>query len=292
MISAVPCASCCGMSISSTSAGIAISPPPMPSTPPMKPMRPPAARHSTMTNRFTSDPQRNLSSAASSRSTAQISRPSMGWRGALAGDQRHAEAQFGGLAQTLLSARRGPDFAGQADFAERDQSARQRPVAQRRHDGEQHRKVGRRLGDAHAADGVDEHVLVEGGHARVPVQHRQQHGQAVAFQAHGQAPRIGRVRAIHQRLDLDQQRPRAFLRGHHAGAGDLLLVLRQEQRGRIGHAAQATVGHGEHAQLVDRAEAVLERAHQPVRGMRVALEVQHRVDDVLQHARPGQRAVR
>ena len=46
MISAVPCASCCGMSISSTSAGIAISPPPMPSTPPMKPMRPPAARHS------------------------------------------------------------------------------------------------------------------------------------------------------------------------------------------------------------------------------------------------------
>ena len=124
MISAVPCASCCGMSISSTSAGIAISPPPMPSTPPMKPMRPPAARHSPMTNRFTSDPQRNLSSAASSRSTAQISRPSMGWRGALALGIRATLKPSLAASRKRLSARRGPDFAGQADFAERDQSAR------------------------------------------------------------------------------------------------------------------------------------------------------------------------
>lgn len=53
MISAVPCASCCDMPISSTSAGIAIMPPPMPSTPPMKPMRHPAPRHRAISNRLT-----------------------------------------------------------------------------------------------------------------------------------------------------------------------------------------------------------------------------------------------
>ncbi|KAG1243398.1 hypothetical protein G6F65_022428 [Rhizopus arrhizus] len=53
MISAVPCASCCDIPISSTSAGMAMSPPPMPSTPPMKPIRPPSARHAAITNRLT-----------------------------------------------------------------------------------------------------------------------------------------------------------------------------------------------------------------------------------------------
>ncbi len=96
---------------------------------------------------------------------------------------------------------------------------------------------------------------------------------------------------IDQRLDLDEERTRAFLRGHDARTGDLLFVLRQEQCGRIGHAAQAAVGHGEHAKLVDGAEAVLECAHQAERRMRVALEIKHGIHDVFEHARSGQRAV-
>jgi hypothetical protein len=68
-------------------------------------------------------------------------------------------------------------------------------------------------------------------------------------------------------------------------------VLRQEQRRRIRDAAQAAVGHREHAELVDRAEAVLERAHQPEGRVRVALEVEHRVDHVLEHARARERAL-
>ena len=55
-------------------------------------------------------------------------------------------------------------------------------------------------------------------------------------------------------------------------------------------AAQPLLGHGEHAELVHRAEAVLRRAHQAERRVRIALEVEHRVDDVLEHARPGDRA--
>jgi hypothetical protein len=64
----------------------------------------------------------------------------------------------------------------------------------------------------------------------------------------------------------------------------------QEDRARVGHALQPAFGHREHADLVDRAEAVLDGAHQAEAAVRVALEIQHRVDDVLQHARPGQRA--
>ncbi len=67
-------------------------------------------------------------------------------------------------------------------------------------------------------------------------------------------------------------------------------MLRQEQRGRIAHFAQAFLGHREYAEFVHRAEAVLERAHQTKARMGIALEIQHRVDDVLEHARSGQRA--
>jgi hypothetical protein len=73
--------------------------------------------------------------------------------------------------------------------------------------------------------------------------------------------------------------------------GTWLVVLRQEQRRRIRHALQALFRHREHAQLVDRAEAVLDRPHQAEAGLGVALEIQHGVDDVLEHARAGQRAL-
>lgn len=49
MMSAVPCANCCDMPIRSTSAGIAISPPPMPSTPPRNPINAPLPRQAATT---------------------------------------------------------------------------------------------------------------------------------------------------------------------------------------------------------------------------------------------------
>ncbi len=53
---------------------------------------------------------------------------------------------------------------------------------------------------------------------------------------------------------------------------------------------EALAGHGEHAQLVDRAKAVLDRAHHAVAAAAVALEIQHGIHHVLEHARAGQRA--
>ena len=122
------------------------------------------------------------------------------------------------------------------------------------------------------------------------VQHRQQHGQPVALQADRQAPRR-RAAAVHQRLDLHQHRARALERDHHAAAGHGLGMLRQKDGARVGYALEAFFRHGEDADLVDGAEAVLDGADQAKAGVRVAFEIQHRVHHVLQHARTGQRAL-
>src|SRR6266540_1760442 len=206
-------------------------------------------------------------------------------------DDRAGEAELGGFLQALLAARRGAHLAGESYLAEYRELFRERLVGERGDDREQHRQVCRGLAYAHAAHGVHEHVLVVAGDARMAVQHREQHREAVLLQAHRQPPRVGRVRRVDQRLDLDQERPSAFLRDQNAGAGHLAVVLRKENRRRVGHAAQALVGHRENAQLVHRPEAVLERADQAKALVRVALEIEHRVHDVLDHARAGDRAL-
>ena len=196
----------------------------------------------------------------------------------------------GGFLQPLLAVGHRTDLAGQADLAERHGLVRERPVAQARQHRQQHRQVGRGLLHADAADHVDEHVLVAHRHAAVPVQYRQQHGHAVAFQPDRDPARVGQRRRIDQRLHFHQQRAGALARDHHAAAR-LLRRAGQEDRRRIGHLAQALVAHREHAQLVDRAEAVLERAQHAEAAARVALEVQHGVDHVLEHARAGDAAL-
>src|SRR4051812_10155700 len=67
-------------------------------------------------------------------------------------------------------------------------------------------------------------------------------------------------------------------------------MLRKEQCGGIRDTTQSLIGHGEHAELVDCAVAVLERAYETEARMRIALEVKHRINHVLEHARSGERA--
>ena len=59
----------------------------------------------------------------------------------------------------------------------------------------------------------------------------------------------------------------------------------------IGHADQPLAGHLEDADLVRRAEAVLDGPQDPVLVVAVALELEHAVDEVLEHARAGDGAV-
>ncbi len=91
-------------------------------------------------------------------------------------------------------------------------------------------------------------------------------------------------------LDLEHDRPRPLERAGDGGA-DLARLAAAEELGRIGDADEAGAGHLEDADLVRRAEAVLGRAQDAVRAVAVALELEHAVDEVLEHARAGDRAV-
>ena len=73
------------------------------------------------------------------------------------------------------------------------------------------------------------------------------------------------------------------------GAGS--RSARQEDRRRVAHLLQPAGRHGEEAELVHRAEAVLGGAHDAVAAARLALEIQHRVDQVLEQPRAGDRAL-
>ena len=96
----------------------------------------------------------------------------------------------------------------------------------------------------------------------------------------------------HQRLHLADQRPAALERHRQAGAG---RRRRYDGRrtGRVGSVTSTMPSSAEveAADLVDRAEAVLDRAQHAQPGVALALELQHDVDDVLERARPGDRAV-
>src|SRR5581483_1836101 len=85
-------------------------------------------------------------------------------------------------------------------------------------------------------------------------------------------------------------RPRAFERASNGGAG-LPVDGAPEHFRRIGHADEAGARHLEDAELVRRAEAVLHRAQHAMRVVAVALELEHAVDEVLEHAWAGDRAV-
>ncbi len=68
-------------------------------------------------------------------------------------------------------------------------------------------------------------------------------------------------------------------------------MARQKDRRGVAHLLQARLGHGEHAELVDGAEAVLDGAQDPVAVARIALEIEHGIHHVFEHARPGERAL-
>ena len=83
------------------------------------------------------------------------------------GNDRLREAELGGFFEAFLSALHRAHFSGQAYFTEHDELFRQWFIFERRHNGEQHREVGARLGNFHAAYRIDENILIETGDARV-----------------------------------------------------------------------------------------------------------------------------
>ena len=105
------------------------------------------------------------------------------------------------------------------------------------------------------------------------------------------APRHRRLGRRDERLHLDQQRARALEHRHHDGSRDVGRAVGEEQRGRVGHLGEPVAAHLEDAELGGRAEAVLDRVQEPQPVVPIAVERQHRVDDVLQRSRPRERTV-
>jgi hypothetical protein len=89
-----------------------------------------------------------------------------------------------------------------------------------------------------------------------------------------------------QRLHLHQERARPLHRGHHGGAGGALRPLAEEELGRVADGDEPLGRHPEDADLVHPAEPVLGGAQDAVVQPARALEVEHRVHDVLQRLGP------
>ncbi|MNP38267.1 hypothetical protein D3C76_1317680 [compost metagenome] len=123
------------------------------------------------------------------------------------------------------------------------------------------------------------------------VQHRQQNRQTVLFQAHRHATRVTHHRMIDQRLDLHQQRARPFPDHHHRAAGGDFIAAAQEDGRRVADFTQPMLGHGKHAQLIHRAEAVFMAAQGTETGVGVAVQHHGAVDTVLEHFWTGQGAI-
>ena len=154
------------------------------------------------------------------------------------------------------------------------------------------REVAGRLGEPGAADGGDEDVVAVQRGCRqccwstariIATRERVEPGRRTARPLGGAAG--------DQRLHLGEHRPAALHRHRDAGAGHRLSWCSTKSPVGSVTAAMPSAAEVEAADLVDRAEAVLHRADHPEPGVAVALEVEHDVDEVLEHARAGDRAV-
>ena len=94
-----------------------------------------------------------------------------------------------------------------------------------------------------------------------------------------------------ERLDLEQDRPRPLERAGDRRRRSRPAACLPKSSDGIGHADEPVAGHLEDAELVGRAEAVLRRAQDAMRVVAVALELEHAVDEVLEHPRACDGAV-
>ena len=168
--------------------------------------------------------------------------------------------------------------------------SRDRHATRRRRDRERHGEIGARLLDAHSAGDVDEHVGARERHARVAAEDGDDHREPLRVDTGPDPSRHREIGRSDERLDLEQDRPCALERTRH-GRPDLARARRAEELRRVGHADETGGRHLEDAELVRRAEPILRRPQDAVLVVAVAFELQDAVDEVLEDARAGDRAV-
>ena len=142
-----------------------------------------------------------------------------------------------------------------------------------------------------AADGGGQHVPAAEGDPAPALQHRDDHRGPGRIQAGDRPPAAAPPRAGDQRLQFHRhgRRPCMVIVAQVPGTA----AARPDRNSPDGSVSPTmpSLHHLEAADLVGRAEPVLHAADQPQRRVPVALEVQHHVDQVLEHPRPGDAAV-
>ena len=122
------------------------------------------------------------------------------------------------------------------------------------------------------------------------VEHGEQQREPSSVESRGDALRRSESRLRGERLNLDEHRPRALEQRGDRAARRVARAIAHEELGRIRDRLESLLRHAKHADLVDAAEAILRRAQHAMIERALALEVQHRVDDVLERLRTGDAA--
>src|SRR6266513_2143058 len=200
------------------------------------------------------------------------------------------EPELRALFEPTLGLGRGPQPAREPDLHERRRGLLDSGAPCSRRDRKRYGEVGARLIDANAAGDVDEHVGAAESDARAQREDGDDHRQALRVDPGRDPPRHREVGRRNEGLDLERDRP-GSLQGAGHGGTDLAFRAASGQLRGLWDADEPGTGHLEHSELVRRPEAVLHRTENPVRVVAVALELEHAVDEMLEHARTGDGAV-
>ena len=164
-------------------------------------------------------------------------------------------------------------------------------AARRRGDRERDPEVGAGLVDPDAAGDVDEDVGAAERQPGVPREHGDDHREPLRDRRRSPTRR-GIARSVGATSDwISSRSGRVPSSAQSTAAPTSPGSLRPKSADGSGTPTSPVAGHLEHAELVRRAEAVLRRPQDAVGVVAVALELEHAVDEVLEHARAGDRAV-
>src|SRR2546426_7817598 len=189
-----------------------------------------------------------------------------------------------------LDAGHRTNLAAEAHLTEEQCVGRHRTIVDRGDEGGEDGKVGRWLHEPYATGDVHEDIQAAERQAAAALEHREEQGEAAMIQPGCDALWRPESSLRREGLDLDEHRACAFHQRRHRRAGGAGRAPRQERRGGIGDGLEAGTRHAKDADLVHRAEAILHRTQDPVVQRGFALEVEHRVDDVLERLRAGDAA--
>src|SRR6202521_3780521 len=207
------------------------------------------------------------------------------------GDDRPFEAETMRLEDAALELTHAAHFATQSELANRDQVGPGGPVSFVGSDRQGHREVRCGLAQSHPARRVDEDIVLSQVEVGAALQHRDQHVQPVEVNPVDRSARRAEAARRGETLELDQEGAAPLQRDVHDVADLAQRAVLQEGAAGVGDLVHAAVAHLENADLIGGTESILLAAQDPEHLVALAFEIEDGVDDVLEHARPRDRAL-